>query len=219
MIRKGVTLIELIFTVVIIATVFTVVPKIIFAINKSDSLSMRQDALMNGVSMLHMVSNMPWDKNNIDSKDILHTDIASDKFECDEMTFYRVGGFIGSRRCEDNLSASVINITLHNGDDIYTLNNIGDFNNTDVNITAYGSQLYDINISVNYIDDSNFNYVLQSVAVDLNSSKNSPISTNLKNITMKVFYHGKRAKRRELAIFRYTSTNIGLVEINKREWR
>jgi prepilin-type N-terminal cleavage/methylation domain-containing protein len=221
--RKGVTLVELIFTIVIIAMVFTVVPKIIYAVNKSDSFTMRQDALMNGVSMLHMISNMPWDANDTNSSDILHVNSsANSAFDCDETTHYRRGGFIGSRNCEDNLSASDINNSLKNGNDIWALDNVGDFNNTDINITAYGSQIYELNITVDYIQDDNlsikYSYSGNSATVDLNNSS-SNYSTNLKQIEARVFYHGERGAPRELARFNYTSANIGLMIINKREWQ
>ena len=213
--RRGMTLVELIFTIVIIAMVFTVIPKIIYAVNKSDSFTIRQDALLNGVSMLHMISNMPWDKNNTDSSDILHvSSSANNIFDCNSTTHYRRGGFIGSRTCEDNLSASAINTVLNdaNGD------NIGDFNNADVNITAYGAQIYELNITVSYADDTNIAYSGSTALIDLNKSTNSNNFTNLKHIETKVLYHSKRGETRVLARFNYTSANIGLVTISKRVW-
>ena len=215
--RKALSLIELVFTIMIIAMVFTVIPKIIYAVNRSDSFTIRQDALLNGVSMLHMISNMPWDRNNTDSSDILHVgSSANGDFDCNLTTHYRKGGFVGSRTCEDNLSASTINSILNDGDG----DNIGDFNNTDINITAYGKQIYELNITVNYADDDSsiFAYNNKKVNIDLNKSTSSSNPTNLKHIETKVLYHGKRGKVRMLAKFNYTSANIGLVTINKRVW-
>jgi len=71
--REGFTLIELIFSMVIIALVFTVIPKIIYAFNKSDTFSVREDALFNGVSLTNMISRLPWDENNTEHNDILLT--------------------------------------------------------------------------------------------------------------------------------------------------
>ncbi len=213
--RKGMTLVELIFTIVIIAMVFTVIPKIIYTVNKSDSFTIRQDALLNGVSMLHMISNMPWDKNNTDSNDILHVSSSANvDFDCNSTTHYRKGGFVGSRTCEDNFSASAINIVLNDADG----DNIGAFNNADVNITAYGAQIYELNITVGYISDKNITYNGSAASIDLNKSINSNYFTNLKRIETKVLYHGKRGKTKTLARFNYTSANIGLTAINKREW-
>jgi len=218
--KKGVTLVELIFTVVIIAMVFTVIPKIIFALNKSDSFAIRQDALLNGVSMFHMISNMPWDENNTNHKDILHTD--SGNFDCNKTTNYRIGGFVGSRKCEDNLSATAINQNENNGSAIWSLNDIGDFNNTLVDVNASGKLLYELNISVCYVDDNNsvldYNYSKGSVYIDLNKTASEANSTNLKKIDMIVSYSGERGKKRVLARFNYISANLGLIEINKREW-
>ncbi len=215
--RRGLTLIELIFTMVIIAIVFTVIPKIVLTLNKSDAFSIRQDALFNGISMMHMISNMPWDKENVDSRDILETKSTNSEFDCNSSNGYRIGGFVGSRTCFNDLNASLINTVKHNNTDATDFDNIGDFNNADIR-----ANYYDLNISVSYIlDDNNSVFITNgsNMVVDLNNSNNALTTTNLKNIIIVVNYSGKRGKPRRLTQFDYVSANIGQMIFYKREWK
>jgi hypothetical protein len=200
---------------VIIAIVFTVIPKIVLTLNKSDAFSIRQDALFNGISMMHLISNMPWDKENVDSRDILETNSTDSKFDCNSSNGYRIGGFVGSRTCFQDLNASSINTAKHK--DATDFDNIGDFNNADIK-----ANYYDLNISVSYIlDDNNSVFVTNgsNMVVDLNKSNNALTTTNLKNITIIVNYSGKRGKVRRLTQFDYVSANIGQMIFYKREWK
>lgn len=207
--RKGLTLIELIFTVVIIALVFTVIPKIVFALKKSDNFVIRQDAIMNGFSMMKMISNLPWDENNTDSADILHVGTKGN-FECNSTTHYRVGSFIGGRSCEDNLTASVIGLE---GD----YDDIDDF---DGNLTkaSFGKRIYEINTTVSYIE--NFTCSTSPCIIDLNISNNivDKNTTNLKRVRSVVWYASENRPKKRLTQFNYTSANIGQMKLNKRVW-
>jgi prepilin-type N-terminal cleavage/methylation domain-containing protein len=206
--RKGLTLIELIFTIVIIAIVFTVIPKIVFALNKADSFIIRQDAMFNGFSMIKMISNLPWDENNTNSADILHVT----KSDCNSSTdFYRVGGFVGSRTCEDNFSASSIALE---GD----YDDIDDFNNYDENTTSKGNLRYGLHVEVKYINDE-IAYTSSNAKLDLNKSEVSP-TTNLKYVDINVTYKGSRGNQgKQLTQFNYTSANIGQMILHKRVWK
>ncbi len=205
--RKGLSLIELIFTIVIIAIVFTVIPKIILSLNKADNFVIRQDAIFNGISMMKMISNMPWDENNTDSSDVLH--VHNGNFDCNVTSFRRVGAFIGARTCENNLTSTLI---LDNSGPItHEENDIGDFNERVVEINTTNGKLYDLNITVSYIEDNNIS--------NLNQSNDVKNRTNLKRVRIKVFYTGKRGEQKQLTQFNYTSANIGQMKINKRVWK
>lgn len=207
--RKALTLIELVFTIVIISLVFSVIPKVVLSLNKSDKFSIRQDALLNGVSMLNFISKLPWDENNTNSADILH--VTSGNFNCDSNTTLRVGGFVGARSCEENLNASILGTE---GASEYTLyNDFDDFLNEN-NITA---SHYRLETKVQYTAD-NFNYTGDKLNIDLNQSTTSLNSTNLKRVDLKVFYVGKRGDEKEITRFNYTSSNIGQILLNKRAW-
>ncbi len=142
--RKGLTLIELIFSMVIIAIVFTVIPKMIFASNKTLALSVKEDGLYEAISLVGSISRLPWDENTINSGGkILGT--SANTNECYSSTGYRIGGFIGSRNCIDsdyNKSTS----GQENGDDDY--NDIDDYVDYDENST----QGRDYNLKVDIID-------------------------------------------------------------------
>ncbi len=211
--RKALTLIELIFTVVIIAIVFTVIPKIVLSLNKSDSFVIRQDALFNGVSMMKMILKLPWDDSNTESRDILSTNSSYSLFDCSSSSdFRRVGGFVGGRTCENNQNASAINNNPEQDD-------IGDFEGYDENTS--GSSAYGIVVKVRYIDDNiTYDYSNQNAIIDLNSTTISTTgTTNLKYIDINVTYQGNRGtKGRQLTQFNYTSANIGQMILRKRYW-
>jgi len=59
--KKAFTLVELIFTIVIMAGVFAVIPKILNMTNKSDSIALKQDALLQAVSLTNIASFLAWD--------------------------------------------------------------------------------------------------------------------------------------------------------------
>ncbi len=206
--RRGLSLIELIFTIVIIAIVFTVIPKVILSLNKSDKFSIRQDALFNGFSLVQMISKLPWDENNTANIDILHTN--SNYFDCNQTTTRRIGSFVGSRSCENNLSASAIS---SDGVADYNLfNDVDDFNGADINASYYG-----LRVGVKYIPDSVV-YSGQKAIFDLNDTNQSN-STNIKMVDVNISYQGKRGKIKQISGFNYISTNVGQIILGKRVWR
>ncbi len=210
--RRGLSLIELIFTIVIIALVFTVIPKVILSLNKSDKLVIRQDALFNGISMVHLISNLAWDQNNTNSNDILHVSSnANPNLDCSNSSHYRIGGFIGSRNCEDNLLAS--SISSDGASDYTQFNDVDDFNGTDINASYYG-----LHVEVNYIDD-NITYIGNRAVISLKQNPKT-YTTNLKFVDLNITYQGKRGKKGgQISQFSYTSSNIGQITLNKRVWQ
>ncbi len=218
--REGFTLIELIFSMVIIALVFTVIPKIIFAFNKSDSFSIREDALFNGVSLSAMISRLPWDENNTLHNDILLSNSTNTLFDCNTTSHYRIGGFIGSRNCENNLSASTI--SSDGQSDIVYFNDFDDFNDINISAKLNGDTLYILSNRVFYALDDNtvfkYNYSNRSVTIDLSEANETNHTTNLKMLKMDVLYSGKRGPRRKISNFYYISSNIGQILIKKKSW-
>jgi len=181
----------------IIAVVFTIIPKIVFVSNKSLELSKKEDALFNAYSLMGSINRLPWDDNTINSGGkILDTSDNS----CDDR---RIGGFLGSRNCiESDLSASTIGIE---GSDF---NDIDDYDGstTDVNTTINGSNknIYDINTTVVYVEN---NY---------NSSANTK---ELKEIKTTVYSGADNNKMTGFkASFVYFSANLGHIQIKKRAW-
>jgi len=213
--RRGLTLIELIFTIVIIAMVFTVIPKIVLSLNKADKFAIRQDAMFNGISMMKMISNMPWDANNTNSSDILH--VTKGSFDCNRTTFLRIGSFIGGRTCEENLSANQIPNPTNFTDVDYSENNINDFNYKNVEVNTTQRKLYDLNITVSYIDDGIMNHNVKDL--NLSNDRTDNNTSNLKRIRLNVYYAVDGRKYKQLTQFNYTSANIGQMILHKRVWQ
>ena len=210
--RKGISLIELIFTIVIIAVVFTVIPKIIYALNKSDEFSTKQDALFNGITMMQMITHLSWDENGVTNNDILNT-TGSAQFTCDAVTHYRIGGFRGSRNCENNVSVSAALSPDAEGNK-YLYNDIDDFfDGVDTNTSIYG-----LHVNAKYIADT-FTYNGQNATIFLNTTDMFQ-STNIKYLDINITYQGKKAAFRGTAIsqFAFASANIGKFFIYKRAW-
>jgi prepilin-type N-terminal cleavage/methylation domain-containing protein len=188
--RKGLTLIELIFSMVIIAIVFTVVPKIIFVSNKTLELSVKEDGIYEAISLLGSISRLPWDENTLLSNGkILHTDDNN----CNDTSGYRVGGFIGSRNCIDSSESKSTILGQENGSDDY--NDIDDYN---------GEDDYDENSS------SGKDYNLSTtVEYDANND-------NIKKVVVTV-KGGAKTGNFQTSVF-YESANLGYIKINKRAW-
>ncbi|MDD3325265.1 MAG: type II secretion system protein [Sulfurospirillaceae bacterium] len=213
--RRGLSLIELIFTMVIIAMVFTVVPKIVLSLNKSDEFSIRQDALFNGFSFAQMLSRLAWDEQNTNSSDILSTG-GNPIFTCSTLTKYRLGGFKGSRNCEHDLNATANFMLKNENETTSQYDDIDDFQNEQIDI----SSVYELVLDVHYLtdDDTVFNYAGRKAFVDLNRTTSSTPSTNLKEVTLRIDYVGKRGEKKQLSQLSYVSSNIGLYYLNKRVW-
>ena len=221
--RKGISLIELIFTIVIIAVVFTVIPKIVFALSKSDEFAIKQDALFNGMTMMQMISRLSWDESNTDgnaSNDILiGMGISADINLTCQSNNYRKGGFFGSRNCEHNASV-IVNIGPEIGESRESYDDVDDFHTQSVDInTSKITQIYDINITAKYIKDTiGYSGQKASIILDKNSTGIIP-PTNLKLVDVNVTYQGKRgASGTPITQFSYVSANIGKFFIAKRTW-
>ena len=147
MMRRGLTLIELIFSMIIIAIVFTIVPKIIFASNKSLELSIKEDALFNALTLTNMIYKLPWDPNTILSEVIILNKTPND---CNATSNYRVGGFKGSRNCIDSSYSSTSPIPNNSG--ATTWENINDYNGYNESQTQ--GRAYGLSVNVSYTDDN-----------------------------------------------------------------
>lgn len=196
--RKGLTLIELIFSMVIIAIVFTIVPKIIFASNKSMELSMKEDALYNAYSLLGSILRLSWDENTTTAGKILDTG----EHNCSD---YRVGGFIGSRNCVDS-DDSATKIGLEDSD----YNDIDDYDGYDENISVAGRNKYKISVDVNYVQYDNPNFSHQS---ETDTKEYKEI-----NVTVEAHIDNKKMIGYKSGFF-YHSANLGQIYIKKQKWK
>jgi len=221
--KKGLTLIELIFTIVIIAVVFTVIPKIVFALNKSDAFSIKQDALFNAMTFMQMLSRLSWDENGATTNLILETN--STNFKCDATTKYRIGGFTGSRNCDNNSTISASSVLGTDGEAFsYLYNDIDDFDGKTIDSNTSTAKKYSLHVKAEYVNDTApivFDYPNKRATIDLTqSSVLSSGSSNVKKIDVNVTYQGKKTEEHNSSItqFTYLSSNIGKFFLSKRAW-
>jgi hypothetical protein len=213
--RRAFNLIELIFTIVIMAGIFAVIPKIIFATNKSDSFAMKQDALFNAISLTNIASLLAWDENNTDSSSILAT--SDNHIPCDTSTFLRAGGFLGehTRNCKEIHSASAIG---NDGETVLEFDDIDDFNGSQIDVNLNTTAKYRIYTDVRYLSDNIFSPVVNNkMTITLDNSIQTNTS-NIKKFKATVGYVGGRGKDKNISSFYYYSTNIGQITLNSEEW-
>ena len=192
--RKGMTLLELIFSMVIIAIVFTIVPKIIFASNKSLELSVKEDALFNAYSLICSIVKLDWDENTLINGKILDTD-------ADSCSDYRTGGFKGSRNCLDSTDTAG---AIGREDSDY--NDIDDYFDYNETVKVGGKNRYNLVVNVGYVDS---NYVSTGSNTD-----------ELKEINVTVSSHSDNTKISGFkSSFFYYSANLGHIQIKKEQWK
>lgn len=219
--RKGLTLIELILSMVIIGIVFTVIPRLIMSMNQSAQVTIKEEAMFNALAQMGAIINLPWDQNNTENDQILASD--STVYECNTTSGYRIGGFVGSRNCRPtdddiNLTASSIGMELIAGNPVY--NDIDDYTtqiNVDNNCSRSNSKfLYSIQPIVIYSNDPSTSSSIQLPGNDNNASAGQ--TTNTKRIIVKVGYHGDNKHSGCITALEYHSFNIGNIHINSRDW-
>jgi len=217
--KRAFSLIELIITIVIMAGIFAAIPKIVFSTNKSDALAMKQDAMLEAISITNIASTLSWDAQNGENMDILQT--TNNTFECNVTKLFRQGSYMSAngRICEQDLQASII-LGSESGEDSYQLfNDIDDFNSVNINITTASNKLkYIIYNRVSYLEDTHYTTSGSTLILDLSLAATSATSTNIKRYTATVGYVGGRGKDKNITTFGYHSANIGQFTLNSRSW-
>ena len=209
--RRALTLIELLLTMVIVGLVMMVIPKIVFVTNKSFEAIVKEEALYNALALAGVVVSLPWDDANRKYEQILPVEAGSDDYRCDPATGYRIGGFKGSRNCIAE-TLPMASAKLEREDDEY--NDLDDYNGYEVNTsTPYGSK-YKIDVAVEYFDDPPL-----SETIDLSSLSPSAKSTNTKVVKISVSNALSNRKIFFRTTFYYDSVNIGQFYLNKRAWQ
>lgn len=216
--RQGLTLIELILTMVIIGVVFTVIPRLVQSMNQSSSITLKEEAMYNAMAYLGMIINLPWDNNNTQNGQILSVEGGSAAYECNTTSGYRIGGFVGGRNCIEP-SGVDYNASLLSGREDGDYNDIDDYHDTNItadkNCTATVKKgLFALNTSVVYVDDpsASANGVLST------APKAANVSTNTKYIRVRVGYGSDSKHTGCITSFQYHSFNIGSAQIHSRNW-
>lgn len=188
--KSAFTLVELIFSIVIIAVVFTVVPKLMFVTTKTMEVSIKEDGLFAAIALMGNVIRLAWDENTVVSEGkILDTSVN----DCSD---YRAGGFLGSRNCLNTALSATPKGSFG------TLTTFGDIDDYDTysTTTEDGRVQYSLDVSVDYAD-RNLN---ANAATDELKEVRVSVSSTSKTVLCSSFF--------------YYSANLGHVQINKRAW-
>lgn len=190
MYKPAFTLVELIFSIVIIALVFTVVPKLLFVTSKTMEVSIKEDGLFAAMSMLGDIVRLPWDENTIVSGGkILDTGANT-------CTNRRIGGFIGSRNCL-NSNDTATPVASFGG--VEPFGDIDDYHGYS-STTTNGRVDYTLDVDVAYTDRA---FLTSATTDEVKEVTVSVTSTGKTNLCSSFFYH---------------SANLGHIQINKRAW-
>lgn len=217
--RKGLTLIELILSMVIIGIVFTVIPRLIMSMNQGAQTTLKEEAMYNAMAQMGMIINLPWDNNNTQNPQILSVTSGNAAYECDTTGGYRIGGFIGGRNCIPSPGISYNASAI--GKEDSESNDIDDFHDTnltaDKNCSSGVKGLFGINTTVQYVDDPS------SAGIATLSDNPSAGQSNTKHIEVKVglgtdhkLYDA--SKQNCITSLHYHSFNLGNIQINSRNW-
>ena len=213
--KKALTLIELIFTVVILSVVFTVIPKIMDISNKTLEKSADEEAIFNMMSKMSDIVFKEWDENNTQSDEILVVNQTSDNaLDCNSTYGYRIGGFRGSRNCENDVNIS------HIGVDDYEppYDDIDDYNNLEENTSTSGKKkkYYTLDMFAAYVDEWNgSDYGTGNL--DYQFSDNKKDKSNIKRVEV-VVSHKVGGKEKNISTVKYYGANIGHSIIESEEW-
>jgi hypothetical protein len=223
MLKKSFSLIELIFTIVIIAMIFTVIPKVIYVTNLSIRASMKEDGIFNMMAHIMDISLQEWDENN--TADSEHPDYIlltgkGDVLDCNSsIKNYRIGGFKGGRSCPNYMNVSHIGPDA-NENDTSDYDDVDDYNGTEENATKIvGNSNYTIYDSVGYSDEwnkTNYNYSTKTLDFNETNSTNKN-EKNIKYIEVTLQYN-RGGIEKNISHARYWSSNIGHMYIESRQW-
>jgi len=204
--RKAFTLIELIFSMVIIAIAFSVLPKILQLAVKSSTTSLKEEAMYNAVAYVGLIKSTAWDESNTEVDDILLVKSGDGAYDCNTTTGYRAGGMKGSRNCFHDKNASTIGSNGNDRDDM------DDF----ITLTAKNynsSREYYLSVDVVYVDD---------IALDEEKYSDNNVShtTNTKRITVTVKPNKKsNVLGNTFVKVSFIAQNIGQIRVKRRVWQ
>lgn len=214
--RRALTLIELILAMVIIAIVFTVIPRLIHAMNQTSKTAQHEEAMYNALTLMGAIINLPWDNNNTKNDQILQVTAGNSAYDCNTTSGYRIGGFVGGRNCIESpgidYNASILGLEDTN------INDVDDYAlplNADNNCSrSAGKMLYTLTPIVTYVTDPLPSNRLQ--LGDTNASMG--VKTNTKHVLVRVGYHTDNKLSGCITALEYHAFNIGQIHINSRNW-
>ena len=194
--RSAMSLIELVFTIVIMGIAVMSLPLILTQVQRNDAFAMQQEAILAAKAKLGNILTYEWDHNSYDltaSRSFVLTTVSPDtELDCNGTTFRRLGHVNADsrRKCSaTGASASAIGADAGDGGNF---TDIDDFDGDSINISASAEgagtldYIFDLNLSTNitYAADSAA-YNVSPVVFTLNPDNNATV-TNIKTISVTV---------------------------------
>ena len=234
--KRGIALLELIFSMIIIAITLISVPNLIKSTSKASQEVITQESISNAASYAAMIMSTFWDENSTDPKyanPILYVKKENPSLKELNVSGVLLGRRVGApittpRRFKNNLAGKRLTASTLLGsetddgepDDIDDYNNrsvtLVEQNNTTVQEGDYKDLKIKLDTTVVYINDSaNGGYNLQTVQFDnpFDSTKVETQPTNIKLITLKLTSENEPNKEIVLRAF---SCNIGSKKLKER---
>jgi len=216
MVNKAFTLIELIFSIVVLSIAFLAIPQLFEISSANIEEILKDEATFQGIKTAKTIQTYFWDENspNNDGNFTYILDVQAGDSELDRYnaTQYRIGNYIlaKKRRFYDNPTFASTTLGSEATDTVY--NDIDDFNNKIENIT---SSLVDLKVKtkIYYINDS-ANYSAHTINKTISASPQSQ-STNIKMIDINI----TDSKNKSILVYRTISCNIGSAPIKYRTLR
>ncbi|MCR1810409.1 type II secretion system protein [Sulfurospirillum sp. hDNRA2] len=194
--RSAMSLIELVFTIVIMGIAVMSLPLILTQVQRNDAFAMQQEAILAAKAKIGNILTYEWDHNSYDSTAsrsfVLATSSPDTELNCNGTTFRRLGHVNADsrRKCSaTGASASAIGADAGDGGNF---TDIDDFDADAINISASAEgagtldYIFDLNLStsITYAADS-ATYNVSPVVFTLNPDNNVTV-TNIKTISVTV---------------------------------
>jgi len=203
------TLIELIVAIIIVGIVVTSIPMLLTSISQSQSTNLKEKSFFNAYALLTLIQTQEWDENNTKGNNyytVLTSDGGDSELKCIRQGVKQLDNDSGATCATDDNKTSAIGVdSSEDENNVSTFNDIDDFNN-------YSVVVNDINISVkvNYMqDDADYN--LKNIYFNAENIKNN--DSNIKLIELNIT---NKNTKKEIAILKYFTSNIGAVKIESR---
>ena len=208
--KKALTLMELLITIVMMSLIIPSVMKIYSAMNESSKFTLKEELLTPPLSWINYLKTVPWDENSSKSGQILLTDSKNPNLECDKISKVRIGSFSKERNCKDLLKASY---PIKKSGENDSLN---DYADKKIDFFKYHKK-YSIKIDIFYVKEGNeifsYDYTKKSALIDLSKISPAKKSSNLKEIKVTLSKEDKN-----ITSFSYFSANLGSILIEGERW-
>ncbi|WP_187647977.1 hypothetical protein [Nitrosophilus labii] len=220
--RKSATLIELIFTIIIIGLAMVSIPVVLSQAMKSSEFSLNQEALLAGATKIGNILTYEWDENSTTTQVIKYVlDVTDGDSELnrypDVNSSRRIGHFKGQYRRAFDTNQTFATLLLGEEATDTTPNDIDDFNNKISTLTTISQTASDyvkdftLKTKVVYVNDDAY-YTNNSITFDFSTAQKSG-STNIKMIEVTIT---DNQTGEVIAVFRSYASNIGATNLLSR---